>query len=263
MTQSNKITKKDILEKLKYFNDPTFKFYPIGHTYTLNGKFLTSGTVYIKRFIKEFEEDYWSKKKADDAGVDQSVILEKWATKRNRACDIGTMTHNYIEEFYEKNKKNCPKDPDVLLRIEKFHKIYDAKLSKLESIGSEIRLFSRRWPICGTLDKLYLYENEIMVGDWKTGEKIKTNKDFCFNYLQGPFTKWKENEVTKYSLQISLYQLMLEEAGIISNYGFVVHLPPGKDDAKLYKLHNWKEELRVYLDNELYLTDDGVKTIDT
>lgn len=99
-----------------------------------------------------------------------------------------------------------------------------------------------------------------MVGDWKTNEKIKTDKDHCFNYLQGPFSKWKENELNKYSIQISIYQLLLEEAGIFSNYGFVCHLPTGDAEPKIYKLHNFKEELRAHLDSELYLTGDSNAT---
>jgi hypothetical protein len=250
-------TKEEILEKLKYFQDPTFTFEPIEHVYHLKGKKLTSSTGYIDRFHKGFDKEYWSQRKADEAGVDVSVILEKWDSKRDRACHIGTLTHNYIEEFYMSDSPNLPEEQDAINKIEKFHKIYETKLKQLEPIGSEIRVYSRKWPVCGTLDQLYLYNGQVMVGDWKTNEEMTTDKNFCFNYLLGPFSKYKDNKLNKYSLQISLYQLLLEEAGIYSDYGFICHLPHGEDeDAKIYKLHNFKEQLRAHLDSELHTTND-------
>lgn len=257
------MNKEEILKKLEHFNDPTFIFEPIEHKYTLNGKPLISATTYVGNFIKEFDEDYWSKKKADEAGVDQSVILEKWKTKRDRACDIGSMTHDYIENFYEKNITETPDDEEVVHRIKKFHTIYENRLIKLESIASELRIFSRIWPICGTLDKLFLYEGYILVGDWKTSETVKTDDDFCFNYMLYPFNKYKENEINKFSVQVSLYQLILEEAGIYSDQGFVVHLPPGEKEPKVHKLKCFKEELRGYLNKQaqLLLTDDDIEKL--
>lgn len=257
------ITKEDILKKLEHFNDPTFIFNPGPHTYTLGGKPLTSATGYLHNFVKEFDSDYWSKKKAKEEGITQEEMLARWDAKRDRSCDVGTMTHNYIENFYEKKENIIPDDEEVKVRIKKFHKIYESKLISLESIASELRIFSRKWPICGTLDQLYLYEGQVLVGDWKTNEKIKTDKDFCFGYLLPPFNKYKENELNKYSLQISLYQLILEEAGIYSDYGFVVHLPTGEAEPQIIKLKSFKEELRAYLDKQshLILTENDKKEL--
>jgi hypothetical protein len=75
------------------------------------------------------------------------------------------MVHTYIEEFYENNKVNIPKDEEVLERIKKFHTIYDERLNKLESVGSEIKVFSKKYKIAGTIDKLYLFENAVIIGD--------------------------------------------------------------------------------------------------
>ncbi len=247
------ITKEWILKKLKHFDEPTFTFEPIEHVYHLKGEKLTSATTYLDRFVKPFDEEFWSKKKAAEAGVTQEEMLARWKAKRDRACDIGTMTHEYIEHFYEKQKPSIPDDEQVKEKVAKFHKIYESKLKQLKPIASEVRVFSRRWPVCGTFDQLFLYEGQIIVGDWKTNEKIKTDKDFCFGYMQGPFSKWKDNELNKYSIQISLYQLILEEAGIFSDYGFICHLPPGETEPKVYKLHNFKEQLRAHLDSELHL----------
>lgn len=243
------ITKESIQEKLKYYDDPLFKFDEPSHIYTYDGKVIHGVTTFLERFIKPFDSDYWSKKKADEEGIEQSEMLARWDAKRDRSCELGHNVHDYIEKFYEQGSTELTSDPEANERIEKFKTIYENKLSQLESIGSEIRVLSKVWGLAGTIDKLYLWENSVIVGDWKTNQKIKTDKDFAFGKLLYPFEKYKENELNKYSLQISLYQLLLEEAGIYSDYGFICHIPD-KGEAKIYKLKDFRAELRTYLNHD-------------
>ena len=62
-----------IVDKLKCFNDSNFKFDPKYHRYTYGGKQYTSVTTFLKNFHKPFEEDYWSKTKADEAGIAYAI----------------------------------------------------------------------------------------------------------------------------------------------------------------------------------------------
>lgn len=245
-----------IIEKLKVFNDKKFKFDEESHTYTYDGKQMFGVTSFLHRFVKEFDEAYWLPKKAADLGITEQELKKQWDDKRNRSCDLGHNVHTYIETFYESKKPILPKhDEEALERIAKFHSIYESKLKQLTSVGSEIRVFSKRWNLAGTIDKLYLLKKAGIVGDWKTNKKIKTDDDYTFNnYLLPPFNKLKENEINKYSLQISLYRLLLEEAGIDTEYGFVCHLPP-EGDAKIYKLKDLRADLRYYLDHQWLLED--------
>lgn len=242
-------TKEKVLKQLEYFIDNEFKFDEPTHIYTYKGKKIFGVTSFLERFIKQFDSEYWSKKKADDEGVTQQEMLERWDKKRDRSCDLGHMVHDYIEKFYEQGSTTLTKDIEANERIEKFKIIYNQKLCKLESIGSEIKVFSKIWGLAGTIDKLYLWENSIIIGDWKTNAKIKTDKDFAFGKLLYPFEKYKENEINKYSLQLSLYQLLLEEAGIFCDYSFICHIPD-KGDAIIYKLKDFRAELRTYLNHQ-------------
>lgn len=239
-------SRESILEKLKIFNDPKFLFDEPSHVYTYDGNQMRGVTSFLEEFYRKFDEAYWSKRKADEAGITQEAILEQWHAKRDRSCDLGHMVHNYIEEFYEKDKVSLPNDEEACERIKKFHDIYESKLKKLVSIGSEIRVFSKKYNIAGTIDKLFLYKNSIIVGDWKTNKEIKTDDQYAFNKLLYPFERYKENEINKYSLQISMYMLLLEEAGIEVDYGFICHIPP-KGEAQIYKLKDFRAELRTYL----------------
>lgn len=255
-------TIEEIREKLKYFDDKDFVFDEPTHKYTYKGQPLFGTTTFLERFYEKFDSDYWSKKKAADAGVTQEEMLAVWDAKRDRSCELGHNVHYYIEKFYLTQSTDKPlQDEEACLRIDKFHTVYDLRLNKLEPIGTEIRVFSKKWKLAGTMDMLYLYKNTIIVGDWKTNEKIKTDKDFNFNKMMYyPFENLKENELNKYSIQISFYMLMLEEAGIFPEYGFICHIPQN-GDAQIYKLKDLRAELRTYMNNlQLEDTDNQVVT---
>lgn len=249
----NKITVEEIQEKLKYFDDPKFIFNAEEHVYRYDNKRIFGVTSFLERFIKQFDSDFWSKKKAEQAGITQEEMLAQWDAKRDRSCDLGHCVHDYIEKFYMEGSELLTEDVEANERIVKFHTIYESKLKSLTPIGSEIRVFSKKWGIAGTLDQLYLYEGSVIIGDWKTNKEIKTDKSYCFNKLLPPFQNYKDNELNKYSLQISLYRLLLEEAGIHTDYGFICHIP-GKGDAAIYKLKDFRAELKTYF-NHMFLND--------
>jgi hypothetical protein len=249
MNQSEHI--QDIRKKLEIFNtDTNFVFDPIEHIYRYNGKIMYGTTSFLQRFVKPFESDFWAQKKADEAGITKEEILAQWDAKRDRSCDLGHMVHEYIENFYLYEKTDLTNDEEANLRIEKFHSIYDSRLKPLIPIASELKVFSKIWNIAGTIDQLYWYDGNVVIGDWKTNKKIKTDKDYCFGWLLPPFQEYKDNELNKYSLQISIYRLILEEIGIDTHYGFICHIPE-KGPAEIYKLKDFRAELRNYFNTQL------------
>lgn len=242
-------TVEEIREKLKYFDDDLFVFDEPSHTYRYDGELMYGTTTFLERFVKPFDSDYWSKKKAEQEGITQEEMLAQWDAKRDRSCVLGHKVHAYIEDFHEKKTTDLTDDPEANERIEKFHNIYESKLQIFEPIASEIKVFSKVWNIAGTIDQLYLYQGMVLIGDWKTNKKIKTDSDYCFNKLLYPFEKFKENELNKYSLQISIYRLLLEEAGVHTEYGFICHIP-GEGDPEIYKLKDFRAELRTYFNHQ-------------
>lgn len=241
----------EIKEKIKVFQTDKFKFDPEPHIYTFENKKLISATTYLQRFTKSFDEDYWSKKKAEENGVTQEEILNEWKEKRDRSCDLGTMVHEHIENFYMNVDLPNIDDEEALERINKFYAIYEERLKNLEPIYSELKIFEPEWGIAGTIDQLFYYEGSVILGDWKTNKKIKTDKDYCFGWLKYPFNNYKENEINKYSLQVSLYRLILKKyADIDVDYSFICHIPP-KGEPKIYKLKDFTKELKQVLDSEI------------
>lgn len=241
----------DILKKLELYNSNDFKFDPIKHRYTYNGEQFVSVTQFISLFHEKFDNEYWSKYKSDQLGIPQEEILQSWKELNDRSNFIGTSTHNWIESYFKKVYQELPVDIDVIDRINKFNVAFCKYLYKLTPIKFEQRIFSRKWKIAGMIDSIFLYKNSIIIIDYKT------NKDFTdddhpkgrYEKLLSPFENFYKNHLTEYSIQVSLYSLILEEIGIKINMCYLLHIGPD-EQAKMYKYIDMKDILRKFLNQQ-------------
>ena len=85
--------------QLDCFEDIKFEFDPVAHRYTYEDKPFISVTRFIQQFHKPFEQDYWAKKKAEERGVEQEEILREWKKLNDYANEVGTDTHQWIEDY--------------------------------------------------------------------------------------------------------------------------------------------------------------------
>jgi ATP-dependent exoDNAse (exonuclease V) beta subunit len=244
--------KEIILEKLEEFNDPDFKFEPKYHKYTYLGDQFISVTKFIQQFHEPFDSDFWSKKKADQRGVDQEVIQNEWKKLNDYANEVGTDTHQWIEDYFNKLWKPIPSNLDLIHRINKFNKIFAQHLHKLEPLKFEVRVFSKKWKIAGMIDSLFLYKGKIFILDWKTNKQFTSDDHPKGKYqkLLEPFEEHYKNHLSEYSIQLSLYSLILEEWGFEIGGAYLVHIGPGDEDAELHKVIDMREILKKYL-NEI------------
>lgn len=249
--------KKEIETKLEIFKDPKFIFHPDSHTYEYNGKKFESVTTFIKEFKVPFDREYWSKKKAEQRGVDPSVILEEWSQKSAKSLSLGRDVHKFIEDFWMGENPEKPNDETVRERIEKFLEFYERKLKSFVPLKSELKVFSRKWRISGTIDQPFLFWDDkkklplFVIGDWKTNGEFKDDDHPKGKYkkLLRPFAHLWENNHNEYSIQVSLYRLILEEeANIETGGGFLCHIGPD-GPAKFYPAKDLREPLKAYLEN--------------
>jgi ATP-dependent exoDNAse (exonuclease V) beta subunit len=245
--------KEIILEKLEEFNDPDFKFEPKYHKYTYLGDQFISVTKFIQQFHEPFDSDFWSKKKADQRGVDQEVIQNEWKKLNDYANEVGTDTHQWIEDYFNKLWKPIPSNLDLIHRINKFNKIFAQHLHKLEPLKFEVRVFSKKWKIAGMIDSLFLYKGKIFILDWKTNKQFTSDDHPKGKYqkLLEPFEEHYKNHLSEYSIQLSLYSLILEEWGFEIGGAYLVHIGPGDEDAELHKVIDMREKLRMFLDDSV------------
>jgi ATP-dependent exoDNAse (exonuclease V) beta subunit len=241
--------KKFLLEELEKFNDPEFKFDPAQHKYTYLGDEFISVTRFIQQFHKPFEQNYWSKVKAEQAGVPQEWILNEWQKINDYANEVGTDTHNWIEDYFNQIWKPLPTNSDVIHRINKFNVIYSKHLHKLEPLKFEVRIFSKKWKIAGMIDSLFIHRGKIYILDWKTNKVFTTDDSLKYKErLLSPFNDNYKSHLSEYSIQLSLYALILEEWGFEIGGVYLVHIGPGDEPAELYKAIDMRDKLKLFLD---------------
>jgi ATP-dependent exoDNAse (exonuclease V) beta subunit len=239
-----------ILNKLECFNDPEFKFDPVAHKYTYDGEHFTSVTQFIQKFHKPFESDFWSKKKAESRGVDQEVILKEWKDLNDYANEIGTATHQWIEDYFNKIWTPLPNNLDLIKRINKFNVVFAKHLHKLEPVKFEVRVFSKKWKIAGMIDALFFYKGKLFILDYKTNKNFTTDENNKYSEkLLYPFQNYNKNHLNEYSIQLSLYALILEEWGFEVGGGYLVHIGPDDEEAQLIKIVDMRNELKMALGN--------------
>lgn len=254
--------KLEIEEKLKYFDDPLFTFEEEEHVYTYEEIKFDSVTTFIKVFKKEFESEYWAKRKAKERGISESEILAEWKLKGDVANVLGTAVHEWIENFWLSwgtgnipDHYSSPND-EVKKRCMKFLEVYSQKLNRFVPLKPELKLFSKKWRLAGTVDQPLLFWDEklqkvlLVIGDWKTNKEFKDDNHPKGRYqkLFRPFSNLYANSHNEYSIQISLYRLILEEIGIETHSGFLCHIGP-EGPAKLYPVKDLREPLKIYLDH--------------
>jgi len=237
-----------VLSKLEAFNDPKFIFDPRWHKYTYDGKQFESVTKFIQRFHKPFDQDFWSKKKAEETGVDQSEILEQWKQLNERANFVGTSTHNWIENYFNRIHQDIPVDLDVVDRINKFNLIYAEHLHKLEPLKFEQRIFSKKWKIAGMVDSLFLYKDKLVMVDYKTNKNFTIENPYGEKLLE-PFQEYNKCHLTEYSIQLSLYKLILKEIELDVKVCYLLYIGPDFE-AKIYKAFDFSDTLNDYLIQE-------------
>ena len=240
------VTKDEIINKLTCFDDPEFTFDPDQHKYHYKGKHYISATQFLQNFHKKFDTEYWSKKKADDRGISQEEILKEWQDKNDYANIVGTATHEWIEDYFNEKYNPLPTNIDIIDRINKFNKIYATHLHKLEPIVMEKRVFSKKYPIAGTIDSLFLYKGKIVIVDYKTNKKFTTDETQRYDKLLTPFQDHYQNHHNEYSIQISLYATILREWGFPVAGGYLLYIGP-ESDAKFYRCLNFVPTLEEYL----------------
>ena len=227
------------------FLDPIFKFDSIAHQYTYGIKPLKSVTQWIGEFHSHFDEDYWAERKSIETGKTKEEIIMEWHRNRDRACDLGTAVHLYIEERIKGIEITPITDDEVLERTKKFEEVYEKRLSNLKPIRQELKVFSEELGIAGTIDALFEINGELWILDWKTNSKYNRDSDKNYQKLKEPFQDLWDNQENIYSLQLSLYDLILELKGIHIKNKAIIWIP--KDGpAKIYKTKDLKPRLKKY-----------------
>lgn len=90
-------------------------------------------------------------------------------------ADIGTATHNWIENYIKGKTVPFPTDPNVVSAIQGFMSWVDK--CNVKFLESEIKVYSQTLNVAGILDGIAQIGDKVYLIDFKTGKSIyKSNK---------------------------------------------------------------------------------------
>lgn len=229
---------------LQEFED--LEFYADGHRYELNGKSLPSVSNVAHRFIREpFDEQKQAARYAERHGGTPAYWIQQWRQNSFRATTLGTKTHAYGESlgFLRAGlpERICPSiraqympEYGFLAPIhpkeEAVLKFMNEMPASMHLVLNEAMVYSGKNPcqernlieqIAGTFDMLYYHDGSdgqpegFVILDYKTNANLANDYNRKWGrVLREPFADLTEEDLSLYTIQLSLYALMLQDIGI-------------------------------------------------
>ena len=223
------------------------------HVYFVDNKPLKAS---VSKLIKQFYKPFLSKKKAKEivqgnlqtgsinkySGMSEREILAQWKEINEEALERGNRVHEFGERypFNKKLKPICNQEKAVV-------KFWEELPSHIYPVMLEYRMYH--------FDKMFGGTADIILFDTKKGQYIiadyKTNNDLFKNYKEkkmlNPFEDLLDCPFSHYELQLSYYQIMLEQISVKVDKRIIIHLL--KDGN--YKLYN-SRDFTTRINNTLY-----------
>ena len=260
---------------LSEFQD--LEFYEEDHHYVLNGQSLPSVSNVAHRFVREpFNEQLQAARYAERHGQTAQYWIQQWRQNSFRATTLGTKTHAYGESLgYLRAglpERICPSIQTQYMpeygflapihpKEEAVLKFMNEMPSSMHLVLNEARVYSGKNPcqernlterIAGTFDMLYYQDGTdgqpqgFVILDYKTNANLASEYNRKYGkMLREPFNAMTEEDLSLYTIQLSLYALMLEDIGIPIIARRIVWLKDS--EYQLVPLQNLSEQLRQVL----------------
>lgn len=208
----------DIIEKMKPLQDihnkkqhvtnffGNLKFDAEEHTYKHNKRYLNSVSSVIKNYVEPFDADRIAGYVAKSRGVSKEDILLEWEMKKVKACEKGNRVHNFGENY----KKGMIASDGYEKAVISF---WDSIPKHIEPFLFELQMFSLEKNLVGTAD-IILYNTKtgnFVIADYKTN--IDLYKNYRGKKMLYPFDDMLDMPLSKYKIQLSLYQYLFEQCG--------------------------------------------------
>ena len=256
------------------------EFYEEGHKYILHGREIEKSVSGIgHEFIREpFDEALQAARYAQRHGNTPEYWIERWRCNSFRATTLGTKTHAYGESLgYLKAghpEMICPEIRSqynaaynylapIHPKEEAVEKFIESLPPSYHLVLNEAKVYSGKNPdagqnlktlICGTFDMLYYYDGEgcpekagFVVLDYKTNASLESEYNRKYRKtLLPPFDDMIEEDLSLYTIQLSLYSLMLEDIGVPVLCRKIVWLT-GEGDCRVIPVPDVSPRLRRVL----------------
>lgn len=263
-----------ICELYTKFNDITFEEGP--HKYydsDGNKEKYMSGSRFSSQFLRdpfENKKEMMAEKKAKDLGKTKEEVLKMWEHNNTFACNMGTDVHlaaelSWQHKLYDIDKNVEHYDTFMKMR-EKYYKFYNDAKDLLIPIKNELVVYDKELKICGTIDFLCYRpaDNSFLILDWKTNNKLTRNSFKHYNketkrweptMMLAPFDDLEECHLSEYSMQLSLYKLILERnTSIKISELILVHMDPNLEYPEIIPCIDLSDRILEYLKKQNNIT---------
>ena len=246
----------------------TFKdliFIEEGHKYFLHGQELPSVSGVTHQFKPEFDSETVATNYAKKHGQTKEYWLDQWLFKNLKATKSGTIFHEFGEgmfwlsigcpermpvsskqKYYKENNWMIPTGPkeDAILKFHREMSQYDFPVLAETKVYNNFNpnVAPMRTSYCGTFDILYYryFPNDpgasgFVIKDYKTNRELTNdyNRSHGKNCL-APFADLPDESLSMYILQLSCYQIPLEDLGLKVIDREIIWL---KDDGNYELIH--------------------------
>lgn len=213
----------NIGEDLKeYFN--LLQFNEEEHTYIVDTKKKKSVSKWVETFVEHTDFDAIAQGIADYKGVTKEEIQAPWIKKNEESIIKGHRVHAFAEG--DMVNPELPQEFAVV----KFHKELDFR--RYGVVCKELKMYHQDHSLAGTCDLLLYdcWQNKFIIADYKTNEDLF--KNYKGKTLVDPFEYLLDTPYNHYQIQLSFYQLLVEQTGIEVSERWVIWL---KDDGDYMK----------------------------
>jgi hypothetical protein len=218
------------------------------HKYFVDGIQLThSVSGLIDKYKNKFDTHNISEAVAKKENTTGGEIRLKWKKIADDACQLGTATHLF-GELYPFNRELKPSSKFEEAIVKFWNDLPDFLIPAI----LEVQMYHKTYMFGGTAD--------ILLYNTKTGKYIlgdyKTNKDlfnvFGNQKLKLSMSNLADNNFNKYQIQLSLYQILLEQSGIEISQRKLIWLKPD-GEYEMYNCEDYtdliKEDLKIIYEN--------------
>jgi len=199
---------------LTYFDEP--------HEYYVGKQKFVSVTTLIHKYVEEFDEDKWSKIKADEYKLKQREIIRAWKFINRKGTMKGSIIHDYAENLFLNKVFKYPIEEIIAefgfdpikqeydITKKHVHDFYNDCFGKLIPVKTELVVYDPESMIAGMIDMLFynVRKKEYQLWDWKTNKAFSRESD---RYMLDELFTIQDCDMNTYSLQLSLYKYIIEK----------------------------------------------------
>lgn len=172
------------------------------------GKEYISVTSLVKMFTPTFDSDQSIVKRcAQREGISIKEMQARWEDIGKKAAKEGTAFHASAEHYIKTGEIKKDENQDLIIELSKIP--FTGKLLSEQIVSSD------KYQLAGTTDIQEIFpKNKLAIWDFKLVKRKPSGYEPYGNKMLPPIDHLYAASLVKFSLQLSLYGVILEESGL-------------------------------------------------